>query len=131
MKGIYQSLGTSASPYLFHKEEHISKTTKYEDGFLNNVEFEWMSKSKRTLNSPDVQTIRNYKEGLRIPLFIKKSNDEGTDFYYMGDVIPIDSSFEQTTMTDNNKKKVSVVKLKFEMMQPVEESIYNYITNSI
>lgn len=115
----------------YHKDENISDTTKYEDGFINNMEFEWMSKSKRTLKSPDVQTIMSYKEGLRIPLFIKKSNDEGTDFYYMGDVTPIDNSFQQTTMAVDNKKEVSVVKLTFQMNQPVEEGIYNYITNSI
>ena len=33
----------------YHKEDGISSTTKYEEGFLNKLEFEWMSKSKRTL----------------------------------------------------------------------------------
>ena len=27
---------------------------------------------------------------------LKKSNDEGTEFYYMGDLTPIEESFEQT-----------------------------------
>lgn len=113
----------------YHKDESISSTTKYEDGFINNAEFEWMSKSKRTLNSPDVQTIMNYKSGLRLPLFIKKNNDEGTEFYYMGDIIPIKNSFEQTTMPDDKGKQVSVVKIKFSMNNPVEDSIYEYLTN--
>ena len=114
----------------YHKEENISDTTKYEDRFISNYEFEWMSKSKRTLNSPDVTDIRNYRNGLRLPLFIKKSNDEGTDFYYMGDITPIDDSFEQTTMTTDSGSQVSVVKIRFSMKQPVEESIYEYITTS-
>ncbi|MEQ8167851.1 MAG: DEAD/DEAH box helicase [Candidatus Eremiobacterota bacterium] len=114
----------------YYKEECISKTTKYEDGFINNYEFEWMSKSKRTLKSPDVLAIKNYKNGLRLPLFIKKSNGEGSDFYYMGDVTPIDESFKQTTMPDDNGKNVSVVKVRFRMNQPVEDSIYEYITKS-
>lgn len=67
----------------YHKEEDISSTTKYEDGFVNNSEFEWMSKSGRKLDSKDVATIRNYRKGLRLPLFIKKSNGESNDFYYM------------------------------------------------
>jgi hypothetical protein len=33
----------------YHKEEHISESTKYEDEFVNNKEFDWMSKSNRTL----------------------------------------------------------------------------------
>ena len=56
----------------YHKEESISNSTKYEDGFLNNSLFEWMSKSKRKLKSPDVTAILNAKNGLRLPLFIKK-----------------------------------------------------------
>lgn len=88
-----------------------------------------MSKSKRTLNSPDVKTIMNYKEGLRLPLFIKKSNDEGTEFYYMGDVTPIDESFVQTTMKGAEGSSVSVVKVRFTLKNPVEESVYNYITD--
>ena len=113
----------------YHKQEDISNTTKYEDGFINNSEFEWMSKSKRTLTSPDVLTIRNYKKGLRLPLFIKKNNDEGTEFYYMGDVTPIDNTFEQTTMPADNGKQVSVVKITFSMNHSVEDSIFEYITN--
>jgi superfamily II DNA or RNA helicase len=112
----------------YHKEEHISSTTKYEEGFVNNSEFEWMSKSRRTLKSNDVITIRNYRKGIRLPLFIKKSNGESNDFYYMGDVTPIDESFEEATLVDDDGKNVSVVKVKFRMKHPVEDSIYEYIT---
>ncbi len=114
----------------YHKAEDISSTTKYEDGFVNPSTFEWMSKSRRNLNSKDVQSIRNYKDGLRLPLFIKKSNDEGTEFYYMGDISPIDDSFVQTTMEDDSGNEVSVVKIVFTMDSPVESNIYKYITES-
>ncbi|WMW21824.1 DEAD/DEAH box helicase [Methanolobus mangrovi] len=112
----------------YHKEEHISSTTKYEEGFVNNSQFEWMSKSGRKLDSPDVVIIRNYKNGLRLPLFIKKSNGESNDFYYMGDVTPVDESFEEATLVNDDNKKVSVVKVKYRMNHPVEDSIYDYIT---
>jgi len=112
----------------YHKADDISGTTKYEDGFINKNEFQWMSKSKRNLKSPDVVTIRENK--IRLPLFIKKSNDEGTEFYYMGDVTPIDKTFEQTTLTDDHGKPVSVVKVIFKMNTPVEENLYNYLTES-
>ena len=113
----------------YHKEEHISSTTKYEDGFINNSEFEWMSKSNRTINSPDILAIKNYKKGLRLPLFIKKNNDEGVEFYFMGDIIPIENSFNQTSMLNDKGKSVSVVKITFSMSQPVESSLYEYLTN--
>jgi len=115
----------------YHKEEGISNTIKYEDGFINNSEFEWMTKSKRTLNSPDVRTIFNFQNGLRLPLFIKKHNDEGKEFYYMGDVTPVQSTFIQTTMLDDNGKQVPVVKLNFKMNIAVEDSIYYYLTNKL
>ncbi|WP_396194642.1 DUF3427 domain-containing protein [Flavobacterium sp.] len=113
----------------YHKEEHISSTTKYDDGFINKFEFQWMSKSKRNINSPDIQILKKH-QNLRIPLFIKKSNDEGTDFYYMGDITPIENSFIQSTLNDDNGKPVSVVKVVFSMKTPVEDSIYDYITES-
>lgn len=87
-----------------------------------------MSKSKRTLHSPDIQAIQRYKEGLRIPLFIKKNNAESSDFYYMGDVEPILESMKQTSMPSD--PKVSVVKMVFKMKHPVEESIYEYLTKT-
>lgn len=114
----------------YHKEEHISSTTKYEDTFLNNTEFTWMSKSKRSLNSPDILTIKNHNvTSLRLPLFVKKSNDEGMEFYYMGDAIPIENSFLQTTMKNEKNENVSVVKINFKLSHRVDHSIYNYITN--
>ena len=64
----------------YHKEDHISESTKYEDEFINNKEFDWMSKSNRTMNSNDVQSILGKNGAIRLPLFIKKNNDEGIDF---------------------------------------------------
>jgi superfamily II DNA or RNA helicase len=127
----------------YHKHDNISATTNYDDVFLNRQEFQWMSKSKRNLKSPDVVAIRNSHNnsndlfgsneatGMRIPLFIKKSNDEGTDFYFMGDVKPIDDSFEETHLKDDKGKKVSVVKLVFKLDRAVDDNIYEYITDSV
>jgi superfamily II DNA or RNA helicase/HKD family nuclease len=115
----------------YKKEEHISETTKYNDRFINNSEFEMMSKSNRSINSPEILLWKNPNklEVPRLPLFIKKSNDEGTDFYYMGDVSPIAEQFEQTTMPSLDGKKISVVKVLFQMHNPVEETIFNYLTH--
>lgn len=71
----------------------------------------------------------NHKSGLRMPLFIKKHNDEGAEFYYMGDATPIDDAFVQMTMTNDHNKPVSVVKMKMTLEPPVESNIYTYITS--
>ena len=115
----------------YHKEEDISSSTKYEDGFINNYEFTWMSKSNRTLKSPDVIAIKNYKNGLRLPLFIKKSNDEGADFYYMGDLTPKDDSFIQGSMVTDKGKQVSVVKVDFSLSHSVEDRLYSYLVSNV
>ena len=115
----------------YHKEDDISDTTKYEDTFINPELLQWMSKSKRTLKSPDVQAIRQHKEhGMRLPLFIKKHNDEGIAFYYMGDVLPVEDSFEEELM-ETGKKPVSVVKTHLKLKIPVEKGLYDYITKPI
>ncbi|MGK0235386.1 MAG: superfamily II DNA or RNA helicase/HKD family nuclease [Psychroserpens sp.] len=111
----------------YHKEEGISDTIKYEDSFINEFEFLWMSKLKRTLDSPEIQAMREYHNGLRLPLFIKKSNGEGDDFYYMGDVTPKEKGFEETSILTKEGKPASVVKVKFEMKVPVEHGMYKYL----
>ncbi len=112
----------------YHKEENIAASTKFEDKFINSGHFQWFSKPRRNIKSKDVTAIRNHNNSLRLPLFIKKSNGEGSDFYYMGDVKPIDESFEETTILDDKGKSVSVVKVIFKLNQPVEDSLYDYLT---
>lgn len=112
----------------YHKDENISNATKYEDGFKDNHVFEWMSKNKRTLNSPDVQSIKNHKAtNLRMPLFIKKSNAESDDFYYMGDLTPKQESFEQTTINNDNGSTFSIVKIIFDIQPAVEDWMLKYL----
>ena len=108
----------------YHKEEDISASTDYKDSFIDNTTLTWMTKSNRTLEAPEVRVIREYN-GLRIPLFIKKSNAEGKDFYYMGEMEPITNSFRQKNMSSGDP----VVQIDFNLNKPVEESLYNYITH--
>ena len=113
----------------YHKSEDISDTTKYDDGFESNTEFKWMSKSNRNLNSPDVKAIINTRTPLRLPLFIKKDDGEGTDFYYMGELKVIDGQFSETKMMGD--KKASVVKINFSIYPSVDDNMYQYLTETI
>ena len=112
----------------YHKADDISESTKYDDGFINNSEFKWMTKSNRTLNSNDVKAIKEHKNSLSILLFIKKHNGEGSDFYFLGEVIPKEDSFKEVKMKDKNKKEIPVVKLEFKLLTPVEDHLYEYLT---
>lgn len=115
----------------YHKEEDISESTKYEDRFLNNKEFEWMSKSKRTLTSNDVQSILGKNGPIRLPLFIKKNHDEGMDFYYMGELCPVLDKVEQAKMTNDDGNEIPVVKIRFTLSNPVSPNMYNYLHEKI
>lgn len=122
-------VGKGACPIFvtYYKAADISSTTKYEDEFVNNSTFQWMSKSNRKLDSPEIVGILSGK--LRMPLFIKKSDGESSDFYYMGDVKPLAGQYEQTSLFDEkNKKQIPVVKILFHLNHPAEDSIYNYLT---
>ena len=69
--------------------------------------------------------------GKTLPLFIKKNNDEGMDFYYMGDVISELNRVEQTTMRDNKGKQIPVVKIRFNLKSPVSAAMYNYLQENL
>ena len=113
----------------YHKDDSISATTKYEDHFVNTSTLVYMSKSRRSLQSPDVEAIRNQAtNGLRIPIFVKKSNDEGLSFYYLGEGKSESSQFVESTMPVEQGKSVSVVKMVFTLDMPVEEGLYRYLT---
>jgi len=111
----------------YHKDENISESTKYEDEFINNKEFTWMSKSNRSLKSEDVQSIIGNRGDIRLPLFIKKHNDEGVEFYFMGDIKPIQDKVEQTSMSTGSGKQTSVVRILFSLNSAVPDEMYQYL----
>jgi len=109
----------------YHKEESISDSTKYEDGFINSKTFSWMTRNNVTMQSKEMLQLKEqYETGLRIPLFVKKSNGEGTDFYYMGD-LDYKGSIQKTIKNDKGKE-LPIVNIVFNLQDEVEESIYHY-----
>ena len=126
ISGYFKAKDNSFCPIFvtYKKDEDIADTIKYQDKFLDNHTLQWESKNNRTMNSPEIVAFQNEKN-IRLPLFIKKSDDEGTDHYYMGELKPIDGSFVQ-----EKKANKSIVRLKYEVFPPVEQSLYNYITSN-
>ncbi|MEK9693852.1 MAG: DUF3427 domain-containing protein, partial [Rhodospirillaceae bacterium] len=89
----------------------------------------YMSKNRRTLESPDVRSMREHrKTGMRMPLFVKKSDDEGDDFYYLGDLTAVPEKFIESSMPGDNNNKMSVVKMEFVLDRPIELPLYRYLT---
>jgi superfamily II DNA or RNA helicase/HKD family nuclease/SOS-response transcriptional repressor LexA len=113
----------------YHKEEGIASSTKFPEKFLNSSQFLWYTKPQRRLTNSTIVAIKNHNDIIRLPFFIKKHNGEGTDFYYMGDVKPIDQTFKETTIKNDKNIDVPVVKVVLDLKYPVENSIYDYITS--
>lgn len=112
----------------YHKEEDISATTKYHDRFISRNEFVWMSKSKRKMTSPDVSSIlQQDKYNMQIPLFVKKSNFEDEDFYYLGLLKIVPNSELEKQMPDGKGRMVSVVEISFTLDEPVDKAVYDYL----
>jgi len=115
----------------YHKDEGISATTKYHDRFISRNELIWMSKNKRKINSPDVTTIINQQDnGMRIPLFVKKNNSEGLEFYYLGNSRVLKETAVQISIPDDSGKSVSVVEMNLILENPVEKSLFDYLVNA-
>lgn len=120
--------GTCPIFVTYEKKEDISETTKYEDQFIDPQLFSWMTRSRVSENSPESREIINYKEnGLKLYLFVKKSDGEGTDFYYMGRVNPV--GHMETTIKDKNGKEFPIMNFKLKLDHAVRSDIFDYLTN--
>ena len=109
----------------YKKSDDISDTTKYEDVFIDNSRFNWYSRSRRTSESDEVSALIHQSENnIRVLLFVKKDDAEGSDFYYMGDMKY--HSFEDTTMNGKDGR-VPVVNIQFDMETPVPQNLYSYL----
>lgn len=107
-----------------NKREDISSSTKYDEYFEDESVLNWMSKPSRTLQSPDVVKIINSPiNGVKLLLFVKKSDSEGKDFYYLGQVDPVSSNAYQTTIAGK-----SVVRLPLYLKDPISEELYHYLS---
>lgn len=108
----------------YHKDDEVSASTSYEDSFLNENTLRWFTRSKRTLQSKEVQAIvGNF---VPIHLFAKKDDAEGTDFYYLGQATS--SRPEQTKMPGDSGKSLDVVTMDLNLESPLELALYDYLT---
>lgn len=58
----------------YEKSDDIVSSTKYKDYFIDNTRFNWMSKNKRYINSPDVDAIlHKEKTTYRLNFLLKKT----------------------------------------------------------
>ncbi|MCP1122624.1 DEAD/DEAH box helicase [Bacillus sp. 3103sda1] len=116
----------------YHKNDEIESSVNYGDEFLNQEVLKWYTRSNRTLKSGEVQTIIEAEENnIDIHIFVKKDDDEGSDFYYLGKAIPDKKSVQQTEMQDKNGKELPVVTMNMVMEHAVDNKLYSYIKDGV
>ncbi|WP_057762106.1 DUF3427 domain-containing protein [Cytobacillus praedii] len=108
----------------YHKKDEIESSVNYGDEFLSQDVLKWYTRSNRTLSSDEVQTIINAEENhIDLHIFVKKDDDEGSDFYYLGKAKPDKSTVQQDVMKDGKP----VVHMNMVMEQSIESKLYHYI----
>lgn len=126
MYGYRYKYGTCPIFVTYEKQEDIASSTKYEDQFVDSQTFSWMTRSKVTIDSKEARQIIASRENEdKIFLFIKKSDGEGTDFYYMGEVVPAD--WRQTTIYNDRGEELPIVNFMLHLKTPVREDLYEYL----
>lgn len=130
--GYFHDKETNTFPVFinYEKDPDISVTTQYEDRFVSDREIICISKSNRTLQSPEIGNLAHARElGMRCFLFLrknKKDKDDGTEFYFLGEMHPT-GHFEQIVMEDGS---TSAVEITYDLETPVRADLYDYFLSS-
>jgi len=86
----------------------------------------WVSKAGRKLTSPEIQIMKEPK-GWTIHVFVKRSDDEGIDFYYLGEVMPKIETINQVDKPTDDGKSKSVVEMELKFKEPIENKLFKYL----
>ena len=116
----------------YHKNDEVEASVNYGDEFINAEVLKWFTRSNRKLTSPEVKTIIEAKENqIDVHIFVKKDDDEGRDFYYLGKACPDKSTVEQTVMLDKEQKEIPVVTMNMVFEKPIEYKLYDYLVEGV
>lgn len=116
----------------YHKSENISETIQYGDYFKNPSVMHMYSKNKRRIEGAEIQKLyRGVEEGkpaLDMHMFVKKSDDEGTSFIYLGPCEIIKGSMQQEFSRRQDGKEDPIVSMDLKLAVPVDADRYYMLT---
>ena len=108
----------------YHKKDEVESSVNYGDEFLSQDVLKWYTRSSRTLESEEVKQIINAKENhIDVHIFVKKDDDEGSDFYYLGKATPDKNTVQQDKMEDGKP----VVHMNMVMEHGINSKLYEYL----
>lgn len=116
----------------YHKQEttqgkeYLEGKPDYADEFVNSRIFMWDSQMGK---GPDSSYMREVLQAKRRRLFVKKSDSEGADFYYMGlfDIVKANAGEKK----DNHGKTRTITKVIARMRQEVRQDLLEYLQSTI
>ncbi|MBR3047854.1 MAG: DUF3427 domain-containing protein, partial [Enterococcus sp.] len=112
----------------YDKSEDIQDTVKYGDHFESQERLIAISKSKRTVESEDVQNfLHAEKRGISVELFVRKNKDDkiSKEFYYLGRM-KATGRYKEFIMPNTD---VSAVEIEWDLDTPVRDDLYEYIVS--
>lgn len=97
----------------------------YADEFISNEIFMWDSQMGK---GPDSSYMQDVQAAEKKHLFVKKSDAEGVDFYYMGkfDILEV----VRAEKKDKSGKMKEIAKVKCKMHNAVREDLLSYLSDS-
>ena len=115
----------------YHKSEDVEASTDYGDEFISRNTLRWFTRSKRTLQSAEVKEILNHiNTNTDIHIFVKKDDDEGTNFYYLGQVDLKEGSEKEEWMKDKNGNDVPVVTMNLQFRNEIPKNVFDYFVKA-
>ncbi|MEE6725755.1 DEAD/DEAH box helicase [Pediococcus acidilactici] len=115
---------------IYQKRPQSPAAARHQNVFYNTQTLSWFTKTPRKLDSKEVVHLLkgNRQQTIDFPLFVKKSADEGADFYYLGLVDFDFQSLEQQTRLINGHEK-PIVKANLQLRTPVDYQLYLNLIN--
>ncbi|PSL46998.1 superfamily II DNA or RNA helicase [Salsuginibacillus halophilus] len=112
----------------YDKQDDVSASVAYKDELLSPERLQWFTRNRKTLASEEVRDVVESRErGNTSYIFVKKSDDEGTGFYYLGTAETVAGTPEETTITDDKGQVLSIVKMQLALEAPVDARLYQYL----
>ncbi|WP_157054760.1 DUF3427 domain-containing protein [Liquorilactobacillus capillatus] len=128
-------VGTDACPIFITYTKDPSgkrKGENYQNEFLNTAVIRWFTRSPRHLYSDEVRKLLQVdnegKPVVKIHLFVKKSDAEGKDFYYLGECEIIKNSATEKMILGKNGRQKAIVALQLRLKTPVQYRYYTLLT---
>ena len=111
----------------YDKADDISETIKYEDRFYNPNTMHCYSKDGRQLKKKEMKKmfagVNEGKPKLKYYLFVKKSDDEGISYVFLGECFVIKNSMKQESRLIDGKEK-PIVSYDVRLKEPVDLTLY-------